>query len=691
MPTAPNQSNTFSTDNERVEGTILHYDTEPLKLDLEDEDVARIIGNRVSTSESFWNKELDLDNVRKENESYYLGRNVNPDDYHDFQVPYNNNRTLVAVESLIPMALSKPAQPLVTPANESDASYELAQNFQDVLLYKAEQEWYLKLKQHMVARHLLAGNRVAYMKYRWNENIGETLDDGEMYGDIEIYVPRPSRVVLSEAANNKDEIPLIAEYMQATVEELGHMFPNKKDALFQELGIARGTNSQLAQMKGYIEIWFSYFDKKGNKKEAVGWKLNNTLLGAIKNPHWNYEETEKGDKGKTQRNNFLPAPVKPYAIFNHLNLGRFLIDDTSLIEQARPMQDIANKRGRQIVENADQANAGTIWNSEMIDESTVAQLIGDPGEKAMVDGDVNKAAARLPQNLLPNYVLQDKNESLSEIDNIFGAHAPIRGEGDVAPTLGQEVLSQRSDISRTQTLALSIEEGMDRLYKGVAQMFKVFYDEPQMIKYTGNDGKSNFVEFSSKAMEDGMKIRVKSGSVLPDDPVAKEAQTLKALPILDPLSIAEGLNKEDPKEFAKRILFYRLFPDRYINEILQEDPAGMQADPSALQEIEFINRGDEVPPQEAPTKMHLATHNQYMNSPQFKELDPQIKQMHVAHVKAEIDNSKRALGQSVDDENEVVGEENTPAALPAEAPNPEPQARGLMSKVRGLFGGGENA
>ena len=100
---------------------------------------------------------------------------------------------------------------------------------------------------------------------------------------------------------------------------------------------------------------FSFFDDKGNKQEGVCWKYNQLLLDYGINPYYNYEESDKS--------NFLEKPEKPYIFFNFLRIGRWVFDDTSLTEQAATLQDILEKRGRQIVENADQSVSTKIFNT----------------------------------------------------------------------------------------------------------------------------------------------------------------------------------------------------------------------------------------------------------------------------------------------------------------------------------------
>ncbi len=423
----------------------------------------------------------------------------------------------------------------------------------------------------------------------------------------------------------------------------------------REVGVSKGLAMPMSRRLSYLELWFSYFKGK-SKKEATAWKYKRLILGTERNLHWNFEETEQDQHGNLIPTNFFESPRKPYILFNHLNKSKYVIDDTSLMEQSINQQDILNKRGRQIVENADQANSGEVYSTDAISEKTVSRIVGAPREKILVKGNVNNAVTRLPQNLLPNYVIQDKLDARSQIDNIFGVHAPIKGEGANSPTLGQEVLSQRGDVSRTRTMANSMEAGAERLYQGMVQMMKVFYTEDdegkgQDISTADGNGKSLFTkDFSRRSIEAGTKIRVKAGSVLPDDPVAKAQAATQAISILDPMTIGETLGPtlgiEDPKEFAKRLMFMQLSPDRYLTEILGDKVEGADSqDEEAVAHQQAIISGEPAQPSQDPTKEHLATHQQFIESPEFKQLPPEAQQAMADHIQQEIDVTKGGLGK----------------------------------------------
>lgn len=618
-----------------------------LRLTLTDDEIAAQLSDRVDRSERSWNAELDLKERRMYSERAYLNDIKDEDELYDWQMGYKNNRLLTGIETILSLLMQNVPEPIITPGSDTRASRELADNLRVALLAQYE-DLFLKAKFTMVGRHILTGQRIAYMKYVWDGTLGRVNEDGERTGAISVSVIRPSRIVIEEKTQweQVDDIPLIAEFKTATVEELCLRFPDKQNKLYEKFGIKKGEEkTNLGKKVGHVENWFSYYDGEGNKQEALVWKYNDLVLDKYKNPNYDYDEYDKDEEGNLVYLNFFDRPKKPYIAFNHLNLGRFLIDDTSLIEQAIPLQKVLNKRGRQIVENADMANAGLIFNEEQVNEENAAKLIGDPDERLLVKGDVRAAASRLPMNLLPNYVVEDKIDARNEIDNILGTNAPLRGEKSSAKTLGQEVISQRSNMSRLQTLSDSLEDGGMRLYQGIVQMMKVYWDEETMVKYTGRDGYTTFMEFDKDKIEDGVGVRVRAGSLMPKDDAAMRAETLQIADALDPLSLMEGLGRDNPREIATRMVYYKLMPDKYFTEVL--DIGDGVADPDALNDIQLVNNGTPIPVRDDITTEYLTTYQNFVEGPSFKTLPPEIQAAHIEFFKATTDKAKIGLKQDV--------------------------------------------
>lgn len=617
---------------------------ERLGLDLTAELAKKVIGTRIEDGKAFYDGKLDLTKVRENNEKRWMGKNreVAGQKTYDYQVPYEDNRIFVSVETLAASLVPRIPIPEVTAAQDTNASQELAVNYEKVLQRTAEDE-FLKSKLRMVVRHILMGYRCGIMKASWDFDRGMKGANGRPLGGIKLDYVRPHKIVIDKDATDPFDIPLIAENISCTLEDLIRKFPDKKDEIVAKYGQSND-KIDLGKPVSYWEVWFTFFDSTGRKREGLAWKMEDLLLGFGLNPYYSYDGI-----------NFFDNPVKPYVFFNFLRIGRWVYDDISLTEQAAPLQDILNKRGHQIVDNADQANTAKVFNTEMIDAKDAEKYTGDPNDNILVGGDVRMAFARVPAPNLPSYVLQDKYDARAEIDNVFGTHAPIRGEKSTSPTLGQEVISQRADLSRTASLSEAIEEGSTRVYQLMTQLYKVFAKQEHIVKYTGEDGKVAFIKFSKDKIEDGVEIRVRAGSLEPEDKLTDRNEAVdlaKTGKIIDPLTFAEKWHLAKPIEGAKRAFYWAFAPDKYATEILKiGQPEGLD---EALLTIGKINAGEFVPGKDDATPQYLQAYGQFVQAPEFAQLDPEVQRLHVIHLRetAEIVKKNMKEGGSSVGENE---------------------------------------
>lgn len=638
--------------------------SDALNIYLTEDKIKEIIGKRIENGQKYWDKELNLKQIREDNENRWRNNNfeVGGNSLYDFQVEYRDNRIFVSVETLAASLVSKIPVPEVIEAQDSDASRELAESYETVLFRKAE-DLNVKSVLQMIVRHLLMGYRIGVAKCSWDFSAGRIVE-GKHIGDVYTTYIRPHKIVLDEEAENPDDVPLIAENLSGTLEELAFKFPSKKDKLLAKTRKSKGEKHVgMATKLGYWEVWFSFYDTDGNKREGVAWKYQDLLFDHGLNPYYIYEG---------ERSNYFDAPKKPYILFNFLRSGKYALDDTSLTEQAANQQDILEKRGRQIVENADQAYAAKIFNTQQINARDAEKYTGDPRKNILVKGDVRTAFARVGAEHLPSYVIQDKYDARNEIDNIFGTHAPLRGEKTDSPTLGQEVLSQRSDLGRTAYLTEAIEAGASKIYQYMTQLFKVFAEEEHIVKYLGETGKTTFITFSGDKIEDGMEIRVHQGSLMPDDKLADRNEAVELAKVggrIDPLTFMEKWHADKPREKAKRLFYFLFAPDQYATQVLQEAEQG--GDPEAQQTMQTLLSGQAVPPKENPSKQYLATIEAFVKSPSFKQLEPQIQQLVIDHLRGTIELAKGGLS------GQPAG--GQPAASPQPAPAPAPQGGGMPS------------
>ena len=469
--------------------------SDSISLSLSEERIKEIIGKRIENSEAYWNAKLGLADIREKNEKRWLNQNLEVSEnnawLYDFEAEYRDNRIFVSVETLLANLVAKIPKPEVIEAQDTPASRELATNYGKVLYRKAED---LNLKQTIqeIARHLLMGYRLGVAKLAWDFDGGRITEVGTHTGNVTVEAIMPEKIILDAESENPKDVPLIAEKVTNTVEELGFKFPDKKDEFIGRVQATRGKGaSGMGSKIDYYECWFSFYDENGLKREGVLWKYIDLLFDYGINPYFNYDSED------TPASNYFDRPKKPYILFNFLRTGRYAFDDTSLTEQAASQQDILEKRGSQIVSNADQANATKVFNTLMIDAADAQKYVSDPNQNLLAKGDVRAAFSRVPPAQLPRYVIEDKFDARAEIDNIFGTHAPLRGEETEAPTLGQEVMSQRSDLGRQVTLGESVEKGTEEVLKYITQLYKVFATEEHIVRYIGpEEGSTAFIKFS---------------------------------------------------------------------------------------------------------------------------------------------------------------------------------------------------
>jgi hypothetical protein len=652
----------FDTNNQSIgvidqqEGVLLQSDA--IALDLTDDDVARAVGNRVANSKSWWNGEMQLEQVQKQAEGIWLGLSSADVDLYDYQDPYSENRIFQNIETLVSQAVGQPPQPMVTQAFDTDASYELARNYEKVLLARYR-DLYLHAKMQMVARHLLSGFRYAVWKYRWDTSIGRLKRDGTRTGGIAIDAVRPDKIVFDAGATDKDNIPLIAEYMQDSWENLIWMYPSKSNEIMQVCGVSKGTQSPMTDLTQYAEVHFTgHHPTSGESYEGVTHKLQQVVLDKMKNPNYNYDEFKTNDKGELEYLNFFDRPKKPYIIVNWLNQGKYIVDSTSLVSQVRDLQRQLEKRGRQIDLNADSANAGTIYNTTMITEENMSKLIGDPNEKIGAKGDVREAASRLPINTLEEYVIEDKQDMRAQIDTIMGANAPMLGEKSGNPTLGQDELSVQRNSSRLGTLVTALENGADGLYKAITQLDKVFMTEPDWVKYTGQTGKTEFIQFSNMNIESGIGLSIRAGTIMPDDPATKAQKAKEFAPIYDPLTFAEESGLDDPKDKAERMFLLKSNPVAYGEKYLGIKPEGNH-DPDAVNAIQQASQGKVPQVPASPSQNYVNQLNTHIQSPGFKQMSPVAQKILTDHATNVVAKTKEKLG----------------------VPQPQPKKQGFLSKI----------
>ena len=605
------------------EGILADYG-DMFDLELKDSELLALTNKMISESEQYWNGQR-LPEIRKKNLEYWKGNQIDRDSLYNHQVPYVNNRIFPSIDTILSTVNAQMPHPEVFPDQNTQTSTLLARDIEKGLLAYVENNR-VDITFQYATFHLLT-ERVGWVKLRFDDSIGK---DGEIVTEYVL----PEDIIVDKDAKPGTNPRFIAQNLTDSIDDLIDKFPEKAEEIKKNFGIVRGTKGQMGKVVGYKEIWFTYKDK-GKSQEGVFWKVDSLVLGKMRNPNWNY-------KGSNEfKHNFLQAPLKPFINLNYLNSGRTFIDDTSAVEQAIPMQDVLNKRGRQIVENADQANSGWVISSQAMTAENASELIGDPNEKVLVNAaDVRGAVNRMGAPALPSYVMEDKYDARNEVDNVFATHGVTRGEESNNKTLGQDQIQVTQDINRQNRIVKAIEDAADRYYKYLLQMMKVFYTDDHWFMINGHNGQFDNVVLRGDIIKDGNDVRVKSGSSLPLDKESEKNlyMTLADKGLIDPLTLMEELGVQDPKDKLERLVMWQLDPASLLSNVDKE-----KWDRDAFMDIQILNRDVVAPPAEEVTEEHLAYHNEYLKTGVFRNQKNSVKEKHINHIALEAEELRRTL------------------------------------------------
>lgn len=544
-----------------------------LELDMNDEDLAKLTDEwerswNDSEVKNTWEKQAD------ENEKYWKGEQwTGPKD--PTSRPLQDNMVFEALETFLPQATNNNPEAMVEAKGYQPLPEDL--EFAKMIQQKAA-DWAddikLKMKLKKAIRHW-AIYLVGVAEVGWD------LDSDEPTTRI----VRAKRLILDpEAIVDEDGYRgrFLGHRLDDEASLLIKKFPKKKEYITGIVNDKLGTNIK------YI---------KWSTPSYVCWTLGKEVLGKMKNPHWNYDQEveqqpitdEFGQETPQQPitqpgKNHFPVPAIPYVFLTIFNLGKQPLDETSLISQNLPQQDLINKRVKQIDKNVDSMNGGFVISGEKsgLTQEQAAQAIEvtrNGGAIFIPSGDPNEAVVKLTGEALPADVFNQLVDTRTRLRDIFGVSgssaAGIKGEDTVR---GKLMMSQ-TDTSRIGGgISEYLEQFADDIFNWYIQLLMVY--EPQL-----------FAQSAGK-----LKVSVKPGSLMPKDTVTQANQALELWNggALDPITLFEKLDYPDPLATAKRLFLWKNAPQM----LFENDPdiaAAMQ-----MQQLQGFQQPQPAQPGQSP-------------------------------------------------------------------------------------------
>lgn len=387
---------------------------------------------------------------------------------------------------------------------------------------------------------------------------------------------------------------------------------------------------------GFIEWW---------TKQYMCWTLGKNVLMKKKNPNWNYpkqipapaDETtgetpidQESGQPQTQEQpgfNHLRAMDFPYRFLSVFNLGKQPVDDTSLITQNLPSQDMLNTTLKQIVKNVAGMNGGIAVSGSLSglafeEAADVAKAVRDGGIVYIPQGKVSDALMKLSTPPLPSDVYQHLQDTRVRMKFMFGVQGfqPVQG-GGVSAVRSQIMNKNLDDARISGGFTEYLEQWADDLYNLQIQMLYVYDDKYAMLIANGN-------------IPPRLKVSIKEGSMLPKDStsIATQAIQLAESNRMSLIDLYKKLEYPNPEEMAANVWLEANAPEiLFANDkrVQQAVQMKQQAAASANQKppSESINYKD-LPPEgqaqlaaKAGITLHpegIAAHQEHLKSEESK-------------------------------------------------------------------------
>jgi hypothetical protein len=569
-----------------------------------DKDQIKGLNNLIDDSVGYWDdvQGQNLKYARNQSERMVIGKQIDTSKLYRYQIPFVDNEIHIAVDTIISYVTAQTPRPEAYPSEDTDKGRVLSSAVEKALMAYCEK--YDVSQEFEKALYGLLVKRVGILKlYYCNE-----------CDEIHTKAIDPNWVIVDKNAKMGENPGFICELHKCTLLDLVLMFPEKKTKIFELMKIKQGTQNQMTTEVVWREVWATVYDR-GKKQEVCFSYIKDLMLGKYKSPNWLYS----GNDGSTK--NYLPEQFKPYVPLNYLNDGSHWIDQTTPIEQAYSMQDVLNKRGRQIMENADTANGFLAVSSEAVDMDDAENLIGDPNQKIVLKTSgrpIDEFIMQVEPHMLPSFVVEDKQDLRTTLHNLMGTPSQLSGtnqEGDDTDTLGQAIMIKNQASGRQDRLARAVTLMAKRYFNMLVQMMQVHYTDKHKFVYNGGDGDFQYVTITRYLIDSGMEVGVRAGSTLPFDKSRQEAvaMNLAKMGMISPLDLYKDLHMDNPQARYDNWFKWKTQP-----ELLAQDAENQEQDGQAYMEfVEIMNGKKDVRPYEEATPEHVLTHRKQMITDQF--------------------------------------------------------------------------
>jgi len=587
----------------RGDGVI---DTFPsINEELSDKAIIDNLNDLVQDSEFYWNNETgyNLRSARAQNERMYLGKQIDMAKLYMYQTPYVENQLFPSIDAIVSYLTANNPSAEVTPGNQKEISRILARNLEKVLEVHCQMVNFKRVFRTAVLHVMLY--RIGIIKLYNDDTFGKK-------GEIVPKAINPRNFVVDKNVRLGENPRWTLEKHKDDLDTLMYLFPNKKKALRDKYNLYnQNRESKMTENLAWNEVHATSY-LNGKPVEMVYKYIEDIMLDRHKSEDWIYTDGVE---------NFLPQPAKPYIFINIYNLGDHAIDNTTLIEQGSTLQDVLNKRGRQIMENADTANGVLVMSSEGITTDALENLEGSPNMKIVMDTDgrpIGEFIMQIQPHMLPDYVIEDKEDLRASIRTILATPAQLLGTNQTDAgkdqTATEAIMIKNQATGRLDSIAAKIEESVTEYFKLLVQLMRVHYTEDHTYTYNSGDGDFDNLTISRILIEPDAEVNIATGTTLPFDKAQRQtiALNLAKMGVISPLDLYKDLSMDDPQQRLENLAKWNSDPMSLV-----EEAKNQQQDDVAIIEYAKILAGEKVEPYKHVNQTHLETHRKQISDADF--------------------------------------------------------------------------
>jgi hypothetical protein len=613
---------------ERVENKegIATFPQDPLALNIEDDELCRIVDQWSDDYQLFYEQKYDLFTRREKNEVYYFGRQIMQKEKErllkDYESKYMDNVLYEIGGSIKPLLMTRLPDLMVLPGNDNEESELTAQEVGKAVDTQIKDRINRRIL-GLAVKHLPV-YFTAIIKVRWDPEI-----DDYIFENIH---PDLMECDYTSTTKDADNMKYTSQICPWTVEQIMLKFPKKKEEFLEELkkdGLAIDPgdlpNSLLATTINIREVWFDFYKKHAEdeveKIHGLLWKYKDCILGKMKNPNFDYEGEqryftmdEKGAKrGLNEQelnytlmmgevpphvqqeqvyHNYFRFPRKPYYFMGYDQWGKQPYDETSWIEQNLGNQKAIDKRGKQLEEELDRRGHNVISKESGLTPADVEEIDwNDPDEDMVVDGNVNNTHKFIPPDRPSKQEFDEMTNLRNRMYAISHSNA-IRGQIQSSVATTNQIAREGDFTSADDMAEDTINDAAQWMADWAMQFIKLRYTKDHFRDIMGVAGEEVWIKLNRNMIDDGMIVKIKASGT---DKIRAQnnAMEMAKMQMTDPYTFFVDMGLSDPEGRTEKLILAKMDPQAYLSKVVKGLNTA-QALAKALANVE------QVPPPRAP-------------------------------------------------------------------------------------------